>query len=110
MIDVITFSGSILVIMHSAEEPNSFFGGMAALEWNSEGKHIEDPANECSWLFKLETGENKYFNLLIIIKELIFISGNALTKSKLFMDVKVYFLILKVKIFKIVDLVLEFFF
>ena len=44
--------------MHSAEEPNSFFGGMAAASWNSEGKEIEDPANECSWLFKLEAGEN----------------------------------------------------
>ena len=44
--------------MHSAEEPNSFFGGMAAPEWNSEGKHAEDPANECSWLFKLEAGED----------------------------------------------------
>ena len=51
--------------MHSAEEPNSFFGGMAAPEWNSEGKFIEDPANECSWLFKLEAGKIKYFfNLL----------------------------------------------
>ena len=47
--------------MHSAEEPNSFFGGMAAPEWNSKGMFIEDPANECSWLFKLEAGENKYF-------------------------------------------------
>ena len=56
ILDTITFSGSTLVIMHSAEEPNSFFGGMAAPEWNSEGKYIKDPANECSWLFKLETG------------------------------------------------------
>ena len=31
--------GSTLVI--NAEEPNSFFGGMAAPEWNSE-KFIED--------------------------------------------------------------------
>ena len=51
--------------MHSAEEPDSFFGGMAAPEWNSEGKLIEDPINECSWLFKLETGENKYFFYLL---------------------------------------------
>ena len=29
--------------MHSAEEPNNFFGGMAAPEWNSESKLIEDP-------------------------------------------------------------------
>ena len=42
--------------MHSAEEPNSFFGGMAAPKWNSEAEFIEDPANECSWLFKLEAG------------------------------------------------------
>ena len=52
------YLGSTLVIMHSAEEPNSFFGGMAAPEWNSEGKYAEDPANECSWLFKLEAGED----------------------------------------------------
>ena len=52
------FLGSTLVIMHNAEEPNSFFGGMAAPSWNSESKDIEDPANECSWLFKLEAGEN----------------------------------------------------
>ena len=51
--------------MHSAEEPDSFFGGMAAPEWNSEHKFIEDPANECSWLFKLEAGENKYFFYLL---------------------------------------------
>ena len=51
--------------MHSAEEPNSFFGGMAAPEWNSEDKYIEDPANECSWHFKLEAGENKYFFYLL---------------------------------------------
>ena len=51
--------------MHSAKEPDSFFGGMAAAEWNSEGKHIEDPINECSWLFKLEAGENKYFFYLL---------------------------------------------
>ena len=44
--------------MHSAEEPNSFFGGMAAPEWNSESGYIEDPANECSWLFKLEAAED----------------------------------------------------
>ena len=55
------------MIMHSAEEPNSFFGGMAANSWNSEGDDsIEDPANECSWLFKLEAGENnKYFIYLL---------------------------------------------
>ena len=47
--------------MHSAEEPNSFFGGMAAPEWNSEGKFLEDPVDgECNWLFKLEAGENKF--------------------------------------------------
>ena len=51
--------------MHSAEEPNSFFGGMAAAEWNSKGDYIEDPVNECSWLFKLEAGENKYFFYLL---------------------------------------------
>ena len=77
--------------MHSAKEPDSFFGGMAAPEWNSEGKFIKDPANECSWLFKLEAGENKYFFLFIIIKESIFINGNALTKSMLFMGIKVIF-------------------
>ena len=54
--------GSTIVIMHSSEEPNSFFGGMAAPEWNSYNNSIEDPVvGECSWLFKLEAGENKYF-------------------------------------------------
>ena len=53
------YLGSTLVIMHSNDEPNCFFGGMAAPEWNSEGYYIEDPANECSWLFKLECKKNK---------------------------------------------------
>ena len=30
--------GPTLIIMHSNEEPNSFFGGMAAFSWNSSGK------------------------------------------------------------------------
>ena len=54
--------------MHSAEEPNSFFGGMAAPEWHSNGDYNADPVvGECSWLFKLEIRENKYFHLFIII-------------------------------------------
>ena len=77
--------------MHSAEEPNCFFGGMAAPEWNSLGDYIEDPANECSWLFKLECEENKYFDLFILMKESIFINGNVLTESMLFMERKVIF-------------------
>ena len=41
--------------MHSNEEPNSFFGGMAASSWNSSGYYICDPEEEeCSWLFKIE--------------------------------------------------------
>ena len=96
--------------MHSAEEPNCFFGGMAASEWNSNNDFISDPViGECSWLFKLETGENKYFHLFMIIKELIFINGNALTGIMLFMGKKVYFFNFKRKMFKIVDLILEFF-
>ena len=31
------FLGPTLMIMHSFEEPNSFFGGMAATSWNSNG-------------------------------------------------------------------------
>ena len=79
--------------MHSAEEPNSFFGGMAANSWNSKGDYIKDAANECSWLFKLEAGENNkyFFYFTIIIKESIFINGNALIVKKLFMEIKVYF-------------------
>ena len=42
--------------MHSAEEPDSFFGGMAAPEWNSLGNYIGDPIGECSWLCKIEAG------------------------------------------------------
>ena len=76
--------------MHSAEEKDSFFGGMAAPKWNSEGKHIEDPSGECSWLFKLEAGEKKYFYLVIIIKESIFINGNAFAGRALFLGIKVY--------------------
>ena len=53
---------------------------------------MADPANECSWLFKLECEENKYFDLFIIIKELIFIIGNVLTKSMLLLEIKVYFI------------------
>ena len=45
--------------MHSNQEPNSFFGGMAESELNSDGKDICDPAGECSWLFKIEAGENR---------------------------------------------------
>ena len=53
------------MIMHSNEEPNSFFGGMAVPSWNSEGKDIADPAGECSWLFKIEVGESMLaFNLI----------------------------------------------
>ena len=78
--------------MHSAEEPNCFFGGMAAPEWNSFNDYIADPVNECSWLFKLECEENKYFDLFIIIKESIFINGNVLIESRLFLDIKVYFI------------------
>ena len=89
--------------MHSAEEPDSFFGGMAAPEWNSLDYFTEDPANECSWLFKLEAGKNKYFDLFIIIKESIFINENALKKRELLLERKVYFLILKVNFFKIGD-------
>ena len=59
--------------MHSNEEQDSFFGGMAAPKWNSEGKHIKYASGECSWLFKLEAGTQKYVYLFIIIKELIFI-------------------------------------
>ena len=44
--------------MQSNEEPNSFFGGMAAPEWNSKEEFIWDPAGECSWLFKIEAEEN----------------------------------------------------
>ena len=49
------------MIMHSAEEPDSFFGGMAAPKWNSEGEWIEDASEECSWLFKLEAGRKSTF-------------------------------------------------
>ena len=31
--------GPTLTIMHSNEEPNSFFGGMAASSWNSSEKY-----------------------------------------------------------------------
>ena len=77
--------------MHSDSEPNSFFGGMAVNSWNSLNKSIADPIHECSWLFKLECEGNKYFNIFIIIKESIFINGNALIRSVPFKDMKVQF-------------------
>ena len=83
--------------MHSAEETDSFFGGMAAPEWNSKDWFIEDSIGECSWLFKLECGKNKYFYLFIIRKESIFINGNALTASLLFLGWKAYFIYFKSK-------------
>ena len=96
--------------MYSAEEPNSFFGGMAANSWNSEDDYIEDPAYECSWLFKLEAGENnKYFFYFTIIKESIFINGNALIRKKLFMDIEVTFLILRVNFLRLWTLLWSFF-
>ena len=53
---IIYIKGSTLVIMHSNEEPNCFFGGMAAPQWESpkKGKSGIDPADKCSWLFKIE--------------------------------------------------------
>eukprot|EP00828_Plagiopyla_frontata_P027820 TRINITY_DN3608_c0_g4_i2.p2 TRINITY_DN3608_c0_g4~~TRINITY_DN3608_c0_g4_i2.p2 ORF type:complete len:147 (+),score=11.69 TRINITY_DN3608_c0_g4_i2:368-808(+) len=50
--------GSTLVIMHSNDEPNSLFGGMAAPSWNSQSNWIADPVGECSWLFKIEVEES----------------------------------------------------
>ena len=42
--------------MHSNEEPNCFFGGMAVPQWESpdKSKFESDPADQCSWLFKME--------------------------------------------------------
>ena len=42
--------------MHSDQEPNSLFGGMAAPSWNSNnnGNFEKDLAEKCSWLFKIE--------------------------------------------------------
>ena len=46
--------------MHSNQEPNSLFGGMAVPQLNSyaNGKYESDPADQYSWLFKIEM-ENK---------------------------------------------------
>ena len=42
--------------MHSNEEPNCLFGGMAVSQWESDkdGKYCSDPAYQCSLLFKME--------------------------------------------------------
>ena len=53
------------MIMHSNIEPNSFFGGMAAPSWDSKSKFIADPADKCSWLFKIEVTENMLTYYLI---------------------------------------------
>ena len=44
--------------MYSNEEPNSFFGGMAVPSWDSKDEFIADPADKCSWLFKIEVEES----------------------------------------------------
>ena len=46
IITLLFFVGSTLVIMHSNDEPNSIFGGMAAPSWNSnkkDGEYVKDP-------------------------------------------------------------------
>ena len=42
--------------MHSDQEPNSLFGGLAAQSWNSNnnGNFELDLAEKCNWLFKIE--------------------------------------------------------
>ena len=42
--------------MYSNEEPNCFFGRMAVPQWESNynDKYGIDPADKCSWLFKME--------------------------------------------------------
>ena len=45
----------------------------------------------------------------MIIKESIFINGNALTENMLFMDMKVILIDYKINFFKILALALEFF-
>ena len=44
--------------MKSQDEPNSLFGGMAVPSWHSNDNYSSDSAEECSWLFKLETQNN----------------------------------------------------
>ena len=45
--------------MHSNQEPNSLFGGMAVPQWTDIECNFEsDPADLYSWLFKIEM-ENK---------------------------------------------------
>ena len=53
------------MIMHSNKEPNSFLGGMAAPSWDSKKKYIADPADQYSWLFKIEATENMLAYYLI---------------------------------------------
>ena len=52
------FLGLTLAIMHSNDEPNSIFGGMAAPSWNSKNEYVKDPKEYCSWLFKIEIMDN----------------------------------------------------
>ena len=44
--------------MHSNDEPNSIFGGIAAPSWNSKNEYVKDPKEYCSWLFKIEIMDN----------------------------------------------------
>ena len=78
--------------MHSNEEPNSYFGGMAVPSWNSSGECICDPPEEFSWIFKIEVGENKYLNQLNLILYYIVltsINGNASKIKKLLLCIQV---------------------
>lgn len=44
--------------MKTSIENNSLFGGMAVPPWLSNDKFSSDPAELCSWLFKLEVLED----------------------------------------------------
>ena len=63
---------------------------MAAPSWDSKNTYIADPADQCSWLFKIEVTESMLAYYLLNSIGFIFTNGNALKQIKLFMAVDVY--------------------
>ena len=81
----------------------AFSGGMTVPSWNSKGKDM-DPADECSWLFKIELGESMLaFNLINqILIDFTFINGNA-SKKIFIMAIILIFASKKINLFMAIN-------
>ena len=53
--------------MQSNQEPNCLFGGIAIPSWESpddeDGNYGIDPADQCSWSFKMEIKYQEFLNI-----------------------------------------------